>query len=95
MQPQPLLSTAVTTFSGKSVGNEVFRYPVLLESFWQSHSGFHASAFRESQHLCCRQKMSRINFIVAVFLPLDALSPIASLRSLMVFPYRQGPEMLK
>ncbi len=95
MQPQHIGFTAVTTFSGKSVGNEVFTLSSLPESFWQSHLGFHASALPGIQHLCCRQKMSRINFIDCRFLPLDALSPIASLRSLMCIPVRQGPEMLK
>lgn len=39
-----LVSTAVTTFSGNLSVMNSSRYPVLPESFWQSHSGFHASA---------------------------------------------------
>lgn len=39
------------------------RYPVLLESFWQSHSGFHASALPGISAPLLSPKMSRINFI--------------------------------
>lgn len=39
-----LVSTAVTTFSENLSVMKSSRYPVLPESFWQSHSGFHASA---------------------------------------------------
>lgn len=58
------------------------RYPVLPESFWQSHLGFHASALPGIS----APLLSPKNLSIAVFLPLDALSPIASLRSLMCIP---------
>lgn len=39
------------------------RYPVLPESFWQSHLGFHASALPGISAPLLSPKMSRINFI--------------------------------
>lgn len=71
-----LVSTAVTTFSGKSVGNEVFTLSsaagiILAKSLRIScicTSG-------EFQHLCCRQKMSRINFIDCRFFAFGCVKP--------------------
>ncbi len=63
------------------------RYPVLPESFWQSHSGFHASALAEiSAPLLSPENVADKFYRLPFFLPLDALSPIASLRSLMCIP---------
>lgn len=43
-----LVSTAVTPRSPENLSvMKSSRYPVLPESFWQSHSGFHASALPE------------------------------------------------
>lgn len=62
-------------------------YPVLLESFWQSHSGFHASALPGiSAPLLSPKNVADKFYRLPFFLPLDALSPIASLRSLMCIP---------
>ncbi len=63
------------------------RYPVLLESFWQSHSGFHASALPGiSAPLLSPKNVADKFYRLPFFLPLDALSPIASLRSLIEPP---------
>lgn len=51
------------------------RYPVLLESFCKVTQDFMHLHFRESQHLCCRQKMSRINFIDCRFFAFGCVKP--------------------
>lgn len=70
------------------------RYPVLLESFWQSHSGFHASALPGISAPLLSPKMSRINFIDCRF-AFGCVKPHCQFEIADVFPYRQGPEMLK
>lgn len=51
------------------------RYPVLPESFWQSHLGFHASALPGISAPLLSPKMSRINFIDCRFFAFGCVKP--------------------